>query len=180
MRVIAGQWRGKKLTAPVGQTTRPTADRAKESLFNLIENHLLKTGRNWSDMTLLDGFAGSGAIGIEALSRGAKQVFFVEKEINALNALNKNRNGAGVVLKQDIRLIGPATSVCQIIFLDPPYHQGLNEPTLDRLVQQGWIDEKTLVIVETDRGEKVSSPLFHVEQTRSYGRAQFIFLKKES
>lgn len=179
MRIIAGKWRGKKLTAPAGTGTRPTSDRAKEMLFNILTTHLLKQGKNWDGLILADVFAGSGAIGAEALSRGAQQALFIENDAAALACLRQNTAGmsGAVIVARDATqplLHAPV----DIIFMDAPYGKGLWQRALAALASAGWIDDRTLTIIETDREEEETLPEgWRLEQRRSAGRNVFLFAR---
>lgn len=177
MRIIGGMWRGKKLADLQGDQTRPTSDRARESLFNLLDNYLRRKGLGWNDVVFADVFAGTGAVGVEALSRGAKQVFFFENNPLALKCLKNNTQHM-----KNIKICGDALTPrtfepIQIIFMDPPYAKGLWEKALPTFVQCGWIDVSTLVVIETDKSEKADIPKGFTEiDRRSYGRNTFMFL----
>ncbi len=180
MRIIAGKWRGKKLVTPLGTTTRPTSDRAKEMLFNVLNAYLLKQGKNWESLLFADVFAGSGAIGIEALSRGAKHIFLIENNREALACLRQNTVGMqGVdIVARDATQPIPHAPV-DIIFMDAPYGKGLWQEALAVLTQAGWVNEQTLVIIETDRSdEEVLPDGWRLEQRRSAGRNVFLFAYK--
>lgn len=182
MRIIAGFLRGKTIVAPEGMSTRPTADRARESLFNILNSLLLKQGRTWAEITFADVFAGSGAIGIEALSRGAKEVFFVENDRKALDCLKQNiGNLAHAHLIAESALVPPNHNPVSILFMDAPYGKGLWQQALDAFEKSGWIDEKTLIIIETDKKLKETVPSgYQLLQERSAGRNTFLFVKRES
>ncbi|MBE6456052.1 MAG: 16S rRNA (guanine(966)-N(2))-methyltransferase RsmD [Alphaproteobacteria bacterium] len=177
MRIISGQYKGKKLIAASENITRPTSDRAKEGLFNVLESYLLKQGKNWMDISFVDVFAGSGAIGIEALSRGAKHCFFFEKNKEALLYLKQNLNCFQVDRYQILNdaLLPPiGQKAIQIYFSDAPYHQNLSEKALNSFLQKGWINSETLIVIEADSNEDLKFPN-NVEIIRklSYGRNQF-------
>lgn len=181
MRIIGGTWRGKKLADLQGDQTRPTSDRARESLFNLLENHVRRTGQGWNDIVFADVFSGTGAVGVEALSRGAKHVFFFENNPLALKCLKNNTKDI-----KNITLCGDALkphklTPVQMIFMDPPYAKGLWEKALPAFIRAGWINPDTLVVIETDKTEKVDIPQGFTEiDRRSYGRNTFIFLMLEN
>lgn len=177
MRIIAGKWRGKKLMAPEGLTTRPTSDRAKEMLFNILNTYLFKQGRSWEDFAFADVFAGSGGIGIEALSRGAKKVFFIENDRLALSCLKRNITGivGAEIIVQDATQPSSHAPV-DIVFMDAPYGKGLWQNALMAMNESGWISKKTLIIIETDRDNEESLPDgWDLEQKRSAGRNIFLF-----
>ena len=182
MRVISGSLRGKVLIAPDGINTRPTADRARESLFNILNSLLLKGGYSWDKITFADVFAGSGAIGIEACSRGAKAVYCIENDPNALEALRTN--GAGLkqvhILNQNA-LMPPAHDSVDILFMDAPYGKGLWQMALSAFNRTGWISPKTLIIIETDKKLRETLPGGYVLlQERAQGRNTFLFATKEA
>lgn len=180
MRVISGVFRGKKLIAADESITRPTSDRAKEGLFNILNHHLLNMNKSWPDICFLDVFSGSGSMGIEAFSRGAKKVFLFENNKQALNCIRQNISNMKeiCVVSKDACLPYPATDVADIIFFDPPYGKGLWQKSLIQFQNSGWIGENTLIIVETDKLIKENVPQgFEVYREQSYGRNLFLFLK---
>ncbi len=177
MRIIGGTYRGKKLVSAPESITRPTLDRGKEGIFNIINNILLKSEKSWSDILFADVFAGSGAIGIEALSRGAKQAVFFENHPVACRFLKQNLNGLKDISYQ---LYGDAlkpvktNQPADILFADPPYHKGLTSRMITAFYQAGWIDKNTIVICETDANETAELPAFlTVFRTVVYGRNRF-------
>lgn len=157
MRVISGSARGRKLIAPEGLETRPTTDRIKESLFNIIAMDLY-------DCAFLDLFSGSGGIGIEALSRGAKKAVFVEKSAKAAAVIEENIKAARVddratLLKTDvlaaINMLKNKNEKFNIIFLDPPYSAGLYESVLDAICKTGILNEDGYIICEHDMANEL-------------------------
>lgn len=176
MRVIAGTFRGKKLNAPEGETTRPTSDRAREMVFDILAARLLKQGRLWRDVSLADAFAGSGAMAAEALSRGAREVFCFETDHRAVQCLNENMRGwAGVHLMGDA-LTPPPHAPISVLFMDAPYGRGLWQRALPAFLRAGWIDDKTVIIIETDAALNETLPAdFTCTQTRAAGRNTFLF-----
>lgn len=175
MRIISGAFRGKKMILPDSKITRPTSDKAKESLFNLLENYLNDREKSWADISFLDGFAGSGAVGIEALSRGCQDVFFVEKSSKIFKVLCQNMPVKARCWNIDLLNIGKAKKPVDIVFLDAPYYQGLIEPALRVLWHKQWIDENTLVVTETESKEPLDVPFLDLLEKREYGRACFSF-----
>lgn len=177
MRIIGGTWRGKKLADLQGEQTRPTSDRARESLFNLLDNHLRRTQKTWQDIVFADVFAGTGAVGIEALSRGANKVFFFENNPLALKCLKSNTHDTKNSVLMGDALKPIKSQAVDIIFMDPPYAKGLWERALPTFIQNGWIDTNTLVVIEIDKSEKSIQPKGFTElDRRSYGRNTFMFL----
>ena len=157
MRVITGKFRGRKLVAPKGDTTRPTADRTRETLFNMLTSRL----GTFEDLTVADLFAGSGALGIEALSRGTKNCLFVEEDSVALKALRKNiesldLRAATRIENGSVMRLGPAREPYDLIMLDPPYATGAGNVALDRLLRLNWIGAQTWIALETGAKEDVA------------------------
>ncbi len=179
MRIIGGTKRGKKLAELTGEQTRPTADRARESLFNLLNNHLCKQDKTWDEITFVDVFAGTGAVGVEAASRGAKYIFFFENNPLAIKCLLANaKELKNTTFYKDATKPPLTKQPADIIFMDPPYAMGLWEQALPLFLKNGWIDKNTLVVIETDKIEKSPIPTHFDElDRRSYGRNTFIFLK---
>ena len=125
MRIIAGEWRGRPLKAPQGDTTRPTADRTRETLFSMLTSRL----GSFEGLLVADLFAGSGALGLEALSRGAERAIFVEQDAAALRALRANIAALRAPQRCDVRAmsvmaLGPAQKAPDLLLLDPPYESG--------------------------------------------------------
>ena len=154
MRIIAGQWRGRKLVAPVGDATRPTADRTRETLFSMLVSRL----GSFEGLTAADLFAGSGALGIEALSRGAASCIFVEQDAAALRALRQNLAALRTQAEADVRAtsvmaLGPAKTPLDLILLDPPYGTGAGVVALEKLARLGWIGPATWISLETAADE---------------------------
>ncbi len=180
MRVIAGLWRGKKLRAPV-RGTRPTSDRAKETLFNLINVWLYKTGKTMGGLIFCDVFAGSGSVGIEAMSRGCKTAYFFEKDAAAMDVIRRNIQllpGATLVLGDALRP-PPTQTPAGIVFMDAPYGRELWGRALIAFNVRGWIDDGTLIIVEIDKADpRVLPSGFTLLQERGEGRNTFLFLQR--
>lgn len=152
MRVIAGIAKGHKLVAPEGLDTRPTTDRIKETMFNIISSNI-----NIYEKSVLDLFCGSGAVGIEALSRGADKSFFVDWDEMAINSLNQNLEHTklkdkSVVIKNDVfralKKFNDDKESFDIIFMDPPYALGLNETVLKEIIDLKLIKKDGIVITE--------------------------------
>ncbi|WP_022683923.1 16S rRNA (guanine(966)-N(2))-methyltransferase RsmD [Sphingobium bisphenolivorans] len=178
MRIISGQWRGRPLTAPKGDATRPTADRTRETLFSML---LSRIG-SFEGLAVGDFFAGSGALGFEALSRGAASCIFVEQDRAAADAIRANGDRLG--LRPDIRQssvlsLGPASKPLDLIFMDPPYQTGAGAVALDKLSRLGWTTSATWISIETDRREDVEVKGFTVDATRDVGKARLTLLRAE-
>jgi len=174
MRIVAGAWRGRTLTAPSGSTTRPTADRTRQALFDMLL-HAPWGGRDAVvGVRVLDVFAGTGALGLEALSRGAAQASFIEHDRAALAALRVNiaRLGAADrcrVLASDA-LAAPRGEACGLVFLDPPYGQQLVPRAVARLREAGWIAPDALLVAEIGREEALPVPEPLAERTHGAAR----------
>jgi len=170
MRVISGTARGKKLIAPEGINTRPTTDRVKESIFNIIQRYI-------PCENVLDAFAGSGALGIEALSRGAESCTFIEANPEALSILRKNVEGARVsdkseILRKDIfDFLNLTNKKFDIIFLDPPYNKGFLSPVFKIVKERKLLSENGIVLVETEfGGEETEFNGFECIKKAKYGK----------
>jgi 16S rRNA (guanine966-N2)-methyltransferase len=173
MRIIAGQWRGRPLVAPPGEATRPTSERAREALFSMLASRL----GDFDGLRVADLYAGTGALGLEALSRGAAHAIFVESDKAAVTALRANIAKCGAdlsttVLAQPVQAIGRAPAPFDLLLLDPPYGEGLALPALARLVEYGWVAPHALVSVETAKKEALAPPGFALDTMRHHGKAQ--------
>ena len=180
MRVIAGVAKRIPLTAPKGIDTRPTSDRAKEGLFNIIASCL-------PDSSFLDLFCGSGAVGIEALSRGAKSAVFVDHSPKAVSALKLNLEKTG--LKQQawyfctkvdmaIEKFGKESTFFNIVFLDPPYGSDLVSDVLAQIVSSGILAEGGIIVAETDSKKIDNVPCsLYLYDVRVYGITKFLFFE---
>ncbi|WP_408901543.1 16S rRNA (guanine(966)-N(2))-methyltransferase RsmD [Plastoroseomonas arctica] len=159
-RIIAGQWRGRVLASPPGSATRPTAERLRQALFDMLW-HAEWGGREWLGAAcVLDAFAGTGAMGLEALSRGAVSAVFMEQDRAALNALRANVAACGAeaaVLACDATRPPRAKAPCDLVFLDPPYGEGLIPRTLAALGAAGWIAPDAVVVAEHARDQDIWS-----------------------
>jgi 16S rRNA (guanine966-N2)-methyltransferase len=176
VRVIAGQWRGRPLVAPKGDATRPTADRTREALFSMLTSRL----GSFEGLAVADLFAGSGALGIEALSRGAASCLFVEQDGAALDALKANLAKLGTrgdVRSGSVMALGPARAPLDLIMMDPPYGTGAGLVALDKLARLGWTNAATWVSIETARDEAVEVAGFAIDTSRVHGKARVTLLR---
>lgn len=178
MRVIAGRWRGRPLAVPAGKATRPTADRTREALFSMLTSRL----GDFDGLAVADLFAGSGALGLEALSRGAASCVFVENDRSAVAAIRANiallgAEAASELLPLAVETLGPRSRPCDLLLLDPPYESGFAVPVLERLLRLGWIGPGGWATVETARGAAVAPGGFSVEAERTYGKARITLLR---
>jgi len=176
MRIIAGAWRGRPISAPPGQATRPTSDRAREALFSMLTSRL----GSFEGLHVADLFAGTGALGLEALSRGAAACTFVETDRAALEILRRNAAALGAGDRADIRP-QDATRIAggpfHLVFLDPPYRSGLGAAALTSLRDAGALAPGALLSLETARGEQAAPDGFEIEAERSYGTARISLLR---
>ncbi|MBU0823969.1 MAG: 16S rRNA (guanine(966)-N(2))-methyltransferase RsmD [Alphaproteobacteria bacterium] len=178
MRVISGEWRGRKLLAPKGDATRPTADRTRETLFSMLTSRL----GSFEGLVVADLFAGSGALGIEALSRGAATCLFAEQDRDALDVLRGNLSSLGATARADVRAgsvlgLGPAPRAYDLLMLDPPYGTGAASVALDKLHRLGWIGPDSWVSVETGHSETVEVAGFAIDADRKVGKARLTLLR---
>ena len=187
MRIVGGKHRGRRIEAPPGQDVRPTSDRAREALFNiLIHGHLSADGTSpLPGARVLDAFAGSGALGLEALSRGAGHALFIESDAKACAAIRANAKALGETANATV-IPGDATkpppcpgAPCAIVFLDPPYGRDLARPALAALAERGWIADGALCIVELaiDDGITLAAEFSRCLDDRNYGKARLLILK---
>jgi 16S rRNA (guanine966-N2)-methyltransferase len=186
MRIVAGQHRGRVLQSPAGDSLRPTSDRTRESLFNILEHGKLAAGglSPVRGARVLDCFCGTGALGLEALSRGATAAAFLDLDPAALKLARANAKTLGETARAgfvtaDARRPPRATAPCTLIFLDPPYGEGLAGPTLLALADAGWFGPGAIAVVETALHEDVAAPEgFVAVDERRYGKAKLTFLKR--
>jgi 16S rRNA (guanine966-N2)-methyltransferase len=180
MRVIAGRWKGKRLAAPPGEATRPTSDRARQALFDMLW-HAPWAGRaRIEGAEVLDGFAGTGALGLEALSRGAARATFLENDRAALAALRANIAACGAearVIAADATKPPRAAQPATLIFLDPPYGAGLLGPTLAALDAGGWIAPGALICAELGPRDAPPPTRFTPLAERAHGKARLLVLQ---
>jgi 16S rRNA (guanine966-N2)-methyltransferase len=177
MRIIAGQWRGRAIVAPKGDATRPTADRTREALFSMLVSRV----GSFEGLAVGDLFAGSGALGLEALSRGAATCLFVEQDKPALDALRANVAKLGAkadIRTQSVMALGPAAAPLDVIMMDPPYGTGAGVVALDRLARLGWVGPATWVSIETQRNEAVEVAGFAIDADKIYGKARVTLLRQ--
>jgi 16S rRNA (guanine966-N2)-methyltransferase len=186
LRIVGGVHRGRRLVAPPGETVRPTSDRAREALFNILAHgRFAASGLPFAGRPVLDAFAGTGALGLEALSRGASAAAFIENGREALSALRRNIAALGEEDRAHVVAGDPtrpprAGPVCAVAFLDPPYGSGLAAPALSALAAAGWLAPDALAVVEVAAREALPvPPVFVVADERVYGAARLVFLRHE-
>ncbi len=184
MRIVAGELRGRPIRTPEGQDVRPTSDRARQAIFNILEH------APWSEgvegRRVIDLFAGSGAMGLEALSRGAPRCLFVDVSETSMAAVRANLEAFGLderarLMRQDATRLGlrhEGRPRFDIAFLDPPYRKDLAGPTLAALHAGGWLAVGAVVVLERASGEEeITTPGFELLDQRRYGAAEVSFLR---
>ncbi|HEX5262992.1 MAG TPA: 16S rRNA (guanine(966)-N(2))-methyltransferase RsmD [Phenylobacterium sp.] len=185
MRIVSGAFRGKTLAAPQGEATRPTSDRARQAIFNILEHAAWSKGL--AGMRVIDLFAGSGALGFEALSRGAAFCLFVETDEAARGAIRENVDamhlfGVTRVHRRDATDLGARPGAdgpaFDLAFLDPPYAKGLGEIALEKLAAGGWLAPGATVVFERGGGEpEIAVAGYQPLDVRDYGAARVHFLR---
>ena len=184
MRIVGGRHRGRRLVAPPGDQVRPTSDRAREALFNILSHgDFAAAGSPFAGENVLDAFAGTGTFGLEALSRGAHEAAFIENGREALATLRRNVAALGEdarahIVSGDASRPPRAPFACALAFLDPPYGSGLAPTALAALAAAGWVDAEALAIVEIAVHEDFAAPAgFTAIDERVYGAARLVFLR---
>jgi len=186
MRIVGGKHRGRRIEAPPGLDVRPTSDRAREALFNILTHgHLSADGTSpLTGARVLDAFAGSGALGLEALSRGAAHALFIENDAKACAAIRANAKSLGetanvTVIPGDATRPPPCPGArCDIVLLDPPYSRDLAAPALAALAARGWIAEGAVCLVELAINDGITLPPgFTLLDDRRYGKARLLVLR---
>ncbi len=183
MRVVGGRLRSRPIAGPKGEGLRPTADRLRESLFNILAHGY---GNPVEGARVLDLFAGTGALGIEALSRGAAYVLFVDDGVEARSLLRGNTEQLGLggtsrIFRRDATKLGPAYPLepFSLAFLDPPYGKGLAEQALVSARDGGWLTKDALVVVEEAVSAKFAAPEgFEELERRAYDDSELVFLRR--
>jgi len=185
MRIVAGSLKGRAIVAPGGEGTRPTSDRARQAVFNVLEHAA------WAEplegARVIDLFAGSGALGFEAISRGAAFALFVETDDAARGAIRENADAYSVMGRTRVHRRsaidlgvrpGSAGEAFDLAFLDPPYRKGLGEQTLARLLEGGWLKTGAVVVFERGSDEPdIDTPGYERLDARDYGAARVLFLR---
>ncbi len=172
MRIIAGKYRAKQIYSPSNLSVRPTSDRAREALFSILYSHF----GSMEGKSVLDIFAGTGALGLEALSRGAQKVCFVDINTQTLlqniQLFEKEKNKIEFI-KTDVRNLKPFHQKFDFIFSDPPYDQGLNEKAFEQLLLKGALKKGTVCVVESRKNEEIFlADAFDLIEERVYGMAK--------
>ena len=178
MRIIAGEWRGRKLVAPAGLQTRPTADRTRETLFSMLVSRL----GSFDALRVADLYAGSGALALEALSRGAGQAVLVENERAALTAIAANVAALGAGARITVRAMSaarlPRETPFDLVLADPPYGIGSGSAVAQAVADAGWLAPGGWLAIETASGDDLVAPAsMSIEATRAVGRARLTLLR---
>ena len=147
LRIIGGKYKGRQMEVPRGVGTRPTSDRLRETIFNVLDSRGLIQGAH-----VLDSFCGSGALGIEALSRGAAEATFIDSSPRVAKLVERNLASVGAegrVMTCDLRYPPPAAATCNLVFMDPPYDSALAVPAIKALEIAGWYEDEAFILAET-------------------------------
>ena len=178
MRIIGGRWRRRLIESPAGRATRPTADRVRETLFSMIASRI----GSFEGLRVADLFAGSGALGFEALSRGAAHATLVENDAAALGVIRHNAQmlGASVDIVAGSALALPKRDPFDLILADPPYAPGSGTALVNSVTDAGWLAEGGWMSIETARGDDVDPGPFAIEASRDVGRARLTLLRRPS
>jgi len=178
VRIIAGEWRGRTIEAPPGQGTRPTADRVRETLFSMLASRL----GSFEGLRVADLFAGSGALGFEALSRGAASAAFVEQDARAAAVIKRNADRLGAAGRIEVMggsaLALPSSEPFDLIFADPPYGDGAGTAVARAVAEAGWLASGGWMSVETSRSDCVDPGPFSIDVVRDVGRARLTLLRR--
>lgn len=187
MRIVGGKFKGRALVTPDGQNTRPTSDRAREAIFNILAH--AEWAPNLEGARVMDVFAGSGALGFEAMSRGADFCLFVETGEAARGAIRDNVETFGLfgttrVHRRDAAQLGlrpgSQAEVFDLVFLDPPYRKGLGEKALDGLISGNWLSENAIIVFERGADEDdFVTDVWQKINVKTYGAAQILFLQQK-
>ena len=178
MRIIAGEWRGRRLQSPPGLETRPTADRVRETLFSMLASRL----GSFEGLRVADLFAGSGALGLEALSRGAAFACFVENDPKAATAIRGNAGDLKAL--ERVQILGgsaltlPRSEPFDLVFADPPYAPGSGTAVVRAVAEAGWLAPNGWMAVETARGDSVEPGVWTLDAERDVGRARLTLLRR--
>ena len=190
MRIVGGRHRGRTLLTPANEAIRPTSDRARESLFNILAHGRMARADGTSPIAgavVLDAFCGTGALALEALSRGAERAILIDNSPTALNVARANLRALGEESRALLMLAdateppsrAPAQPAATLVFLDPPYRSGLGAQALAALDARGWIAPEAVVVVESEARDAFAPPEgFTLFDERRYGKAKIRLLRK--
>ena len=184
MKIVAGKFKGRTIKTPTGLETRPTSQRMREALFNVLQHGIPDV--SLEDARILDLFSGSGSLGIEAISRGAKYCIFVDESLPARAALRENIDALGLggqtrIFRRDATRMKPAGNLgaFDIIFADPPYDKGLGEAALLRVLEGGWLEPGGIFVLEERKTAEIKLPDgVEILDQRTHGEAQVLIIKQ--
>jgi 16S rRNA (guanine966-N2)-methyltransferase len=185
MRIIAGKHRGRNIMSIQSKSVRPTTSKAREALFSILTSGDFLDEEGISILegaTVADICCGTGALGLEALSRGAKKVIFIDNDPASIDLVKYNLRAFGeeanaITLRNDATLLPTSRQLCQVVFIDPPYESGLVAPILKSLAARGWLDENAVIICETGKREEITLPKgYSVRNQRQYGKTKLVIL----
>lgn len=186
MKITSGIYKNRKILINVkkGQTLmyRPTAARTRLAIFNIIQNSKFIPENFLQNAIVADICCGSGAFGLEAISRGANKVYFVDKSPEQINTVKENvsrlkEEGKAVFILADAQVLPAIKESCRIVFIDPPYHSGVLNNSLESIIKQGWLEGEHIIIVELSKKDKIIlSSKFEILDTRVYGKTKLLFL----
>ena len=180
MKIIGGKYRGKKLLSPVGKAVRPTAERAREAVFNILYSHL---DIEFEELSVADIFAGTGALGLEAISRGFKSATFVDMDITTVTRNAKmflTEQNKIKIIKANALNLPRLKNQFNIVFMDAPYAKGLTEKVLSQIIIKNWLNVGGLCIVEIRQDENIAIPdTLELIDERLYGLARILFLRRK-
>jgi 16S rRNA (guanine966-N2)-methyltransferase len=188
MRITGGTLGGRRLAAPDDDRIRPTSDKTRQAIFNILAHKHFGIGFALEGVAVADLFAGTGALGIEALSRGAKFCLFVDDSAESRALIRENVEALGLtgltkIWRRDAADLGPlgagAGGPFGLVFLDPPYRKGLVPRALKSLKDGGWLTEKALLMAETSKGEDIATEGFTRLDRRDYGETEIHFLTNQ-
>ena len=182
MRVISGHLKGRKILSPEGYKIRPTSDRAKEMIFNTLNSIFLEKKKSFSDMNVLDLFCGSGALGIESISRGANSVTFVDESKEAITLVKTNCLILDIqkktnFLRIDLKKLEPSNKYFDLFFLDPPYKKKLITQSIELISEHNWIKKFSIGVIEVSRNNKLELPKsVKIIKIKKVGVSNFFFI----
>lgn len=179
MRIIAGKYKGQKLNTPENNDIRPTSDKIRGAIFNTLFQYL-----DFDDITVIDAFCGTGALGLEAISRGANHCTFIDNANNSLNLARQNAQKFGITQSKttfhrgDTSQINVKINKADLLFLDPPYNKDLASQALHALMKTNAIQDNALIVIETAKNETLTYPdqITHINE-RTYGQTKITYLR---
>ena len=188
MKIIAGKLKGRNIKTLENTDYRPTTGKVKEALFSILTSGMFIDDdiSILNDATVLDLYSGSGSLGFEALSRGAKQVIFVDFNQDLLNIIKENariyeETNNIIVLRADATALPPAKQSCDVVFIDPPYQKSLIKPTLESLHNKQWLRDGSIIVVESTKFEHIEdSANFTIVKNKLYGKTRILILKYQT